>query len=439
MNHKQGHQAAPPPPAFFIRLATSVIVSVFGGLALWSITAPIDGAVLASGQVVVETNRKAVQHLEGGVIGEILVREGDAVRQGETVARLDDTVQRANVALIEGQLTELYARRARLEAERDEGEDLAQPRGIATVMSSSAFAEKLKGQRTLLVARQQTRQKQLALLEEGIVQQNERIAGLNARISSLQEQIRLFREELSGALELREKGYVPATRVRELERDTKALEGDRSALEASVAEARSRIAEARLEVERLFDAGREEAISELRDLDVSIAELEERRITAMDALERTAIKAPQSGRVLGLAVHTIGGVVPPGAPLMEIVPGDDHLLVAARVAPKDVDKVRDGQETLVRFSALGTRVTPETSGAVRSVSADSMTDEVTGVPFYLVMIDIPGGEELQSLLGEQTLVPGMPVETFIRTGSRPAISYLLRPLTDSLARSMREE
>ncbi|MEM9257793.1 MAG: HlyD family type I secretion periplasmic adaptor subunit [Pseudomonadota bacterium] len=439
MNDMNAGGVSPQDPAFFLKLASTVIVVVFGGLITWSVAAPIDGAVLARGQVVVETNRKAVQHLEGGVIGEILVREGDTVRQGQTVARLDDTVQKANVALVDGQLTELYARRARLEAERDEGDDLAQPRGVEVILASAAFSEKIDGQRSLFEARRQTRRRQVLLLEERVVQQKERISGLYARISSLEEQIRLFREELSGAHELREQGFIPATRVRELERDTKALEGDRSALDASVAEARSIIAEAKLEIERLYDAGREEAISELRDLDVSIAELEERRITAIDALERTAIKAPQSGRVLGLSVHTIGGVVPPGAPLMEIVPGNDRLLVSARVAPEDVDKVRDGQETLVRFSALGSRVTPETGGVVTTVSADSIDDEATGVPFYLVMVDIPGGEELQSILGEQRLVPGMPVETYIRTGSRPAISYLLRPLTDSLARSLREE
>ena len=210
-------------------------------------------------------------------------------------------------------------------------------------------------------------------------------------------------------------------------------------MRAGVAEATSIIAEANLEIERLHEAGREDAITELRDVEVSISELEERRVTAAQTLSRTEVRAPQAGRIMGLNVHTVGGVIAPGEAVMEIVPRGDRLQVAARVAPRDVDKIHAGQETVVRFSAFGARMTPEATGVVRTVSADSFYDDATGAAYYLVVVDIPQDEELSDLLRGAVLVPGMPVEAFIRTGSRPAISYFLKPLTDALARSMREE
>ncbi len=436
---KDHHEFLPAQAKFYDKLGFGAVIAVFGGLIAWSIIAPIDGAVIAGGQVTVESNRKTVQHLEGGVVGEIAVREGDLVEKGDVVARLEDTVQKANAALIDSQLTESYARRARLEAERDRADSLSTARGAADILNGKVFKEKLFGQEQLFEARRTTRRTQVSLLEERVVQQEERIGGLNAQIAALRDQSRLIGEELAGVRELHAEGYAPTTRLRELEREAKRLAGERGALMAGVAEAQSVISEARLEIERLKEAGREEAITELRDVEVTISELEERRITALDALERTEIRAPQSGRVLALSVHTVGGVIAPGAPLMEIVPDGDRLQVAARIAPQDVDKIRPGQETLVRFSAFGSRRTPEATGAVKTVSADAMSDQASGAPYYLVLIDIPEGETLSAILNGEALIPGMPVEAFIRTGSRPAISYLLKPLADSIARSMREE
>lgn len=439
MTEQAESRPRPASAGFFIKLAVGVITAVFGGLLLWSVVAPIDSAVIAAGQIVVESNRKTVQHLEGGVIDELLVREGQRVNRGEVVARLEDITPKANLALIDGQLLELYARRMRLEAERDNTDVIAPPRGIAEVLLLPAFDEKRVGQVQLHQARKTTRATQIELLRERIVQQEERINGLKMQITSLRDQKALIEDELAGVRELYEQGYAPKTRVRSLERESKRLGGERGALRAGVAEAQSVIAEAMLEIARLNEATREEAIAELRNIEVSIAQLEERRITAVDSLRRTEIRAPQAGRVLGLTAHTIGGVIAPGAPIMEIVPDGDRLQVAARVAPKDVDKVRAGQETLVRFSAFSSRRTPEAGGFVKHVSADAITDQVTGTAYYLVVMDIPEEEALEQLLNGESLVPGMPVETFIRTGSKPAIAYLLKPLTDSLARSMRED
>ncbi len=428
----------PAGPEFYIKLGFFTILALFGGFTFWSVVAPIDGAVIATGRVVVESHRKSVQHLEGGVIEAIMVREGDEVEAGEVVATLEDTVQKASLALIDGQLTELYARRARLEAERDGEDGLAAPRGESAVIESNAFAAKLAGQTQLFDARRTTRLTQIDLLRERIVQQNERIGGLNAQIDSLRDQRRLIEDELVGVRELNAKGYSPTTRVRALERESRRLTGERGASRAKIAEVISIIAESELEIERLQETGREEAITELRVVEVSIAELEERRIAAAEKLERTQIRTPYAGRVLGLMVHTEGAVIAPGAPLMEIVPRGDKLQVAARVAPRDVDKIQAGQDTLVRFSAFGARMTPETTGVVKFVSADSFVDEQTGIAYYLVMVEIPQGEGLSKILNNAALVPGMPVETFIRTGSQPAISYFLKPLTDALSRAMRE-
>ena len=423
--------------AFFNRLGFGVIFAVSFALIFWSIAAPIDSAVLAVGRVVVETNRKTIQHLEGGMVGEVLVREGDLVSQGQV--RLDDTVPRANASLIDGQLVELYARRARLESERDSRSDLGAVRGAEEILATSAFKEKLTGQRMLFDARQTTLVTQSALLQEKIVQQQERIIGIRAQLRSLRNQLRLIQDELNGVRELHAQGYAPATRVRALERELERITGERGSLEAGIAEAESAIASAKLEIERLIEDRREQAITELREVEVKISELEERRIAAVDALRRTEIRAPQSGRVLGLAVHTVGEVTGPGESLMEIIPDGDKLFVDARIATRDVDKVRQDQETLVRFSGLGSRNTPEVQGTVINVSADSIVDDSTGAAFYVVRIEIPEGEVLSKELNGETLVPGMPVEAFIRTGSRPAISYLLKPLTDSMTRSFREE
>lgn len=429
----------PVESRFYERIGFGAVLAVVGGIAFWSIAAPIEGAVIAGGQVVVESNRKIVQHLEGGVIGSIAVREGDLVREGDIVARFDDTIARADAALIDAQLTELYARRARLEAERDGGRVLAKARGGAELLASPAFEEKRAGQARLFKARRETRRTKISLLDERIVQQRERIGGLKAQLAALRDQISLINEDLKAVEALHARGYAPTTRLRELKRAAKGSIGERGALTAAVAEATSVIAEARLEIERLGEADREQAIAELRDAEVAISELEERRLAARHTLQRTEVRAPQSGRVLSLSVHTVGGVVAPGEPLMEIVPEGDRLQVAARIAPQDVDKIRPGQETLVRFSAFNARRTPEAKGAVKTISADVVNDAATGAAYYRVLVDIPEGDDLAAVLSDQKLMPGMPVEAFIRTDSRPALSYLLKPLTDSMARSMREE
>lgn len=424
----------------FVRLGWIAAAAVFGGLLLWSILAPINSAVIAPGQLSVETNRKTIQHLEGGVIRKIHVREGQAVKAGDLLIELDDTVTRANVDLLTAQLAEAVARYARLISERDglseiPGDSLA----FDLAPKDLDFAANLAGQRKLLEAREQTKKTQIALLEERIVQQSKRIQGYSTQLRSLREQSRLVGEELDGVKRLNAEGFAPTTRVRELERAREAIAGQQGQLTASSAESESVISEAKLEIERLKQQSREDAIKESQDLEVQISGLTERRTAALDALKRSEIRAPEDGVVLGLSVHTVGGVITPGTPVMELVPRGDELLIAARIATRDVDKVRPGQEAVIRFAALNARVTPEAMGRVRQVSADNFVDKETGIPYFLVLIDLPPKEELDRVLRGQELQPGMPAESFIRTGARPALSYLLKPLTDAFSRALREE
>ncbi len=433
------NSSSPAPAASFVRFGLGIVFAVFGGLFLWSILAPIDGAVIAPGQVSVESNRKTIQHLEGGVVREILVRENQMVAQGEVLVRLDSVITQANLARVDSQLAELYARRTRLLAARDGAVALGISAGVPEVLASAMFRAMLDGQRELFAARKATLARQIELLEERITQQRQRITGLHAQRTSIAAQLVLIEDELESVRGLYEKGFAPLTRLRALERESERLNGERGALSASLAEADSVIIEAQLEIERIKETSREETITELRDVELSIAELEETRVTAADALVRGEIRAPQAGRVIGLAIHTIGGVVGAGDSLLDIVPADARLEIAARISPTDVEKVQAGQEATIRFSSFSARMTPQADGVVRSVSADSLIDQVTGAPYYLVLIDLPDADLLADVLRGELLVPGMPTETFIKTGKQPAISYLLRPLTDALARAFRED
>ncbi len=424
----------------FTRLGRNYAAAVFGGLLLWSIVAPINSAVIAPGQLAVESSRKTIQHLEGGVIRKIHVKDAQEVKAGDLLIELDDTVTRANVDLLTAQLEEAVARHARLLAERD---------GLAEIPDDSLafrsappgldYSTNLDGQRRLLQAREATKKTQIALLKERMVQQTKRIEGYATQIKSLREQARLIGEELEGVKKLNAEGFAPTTRVRELERAKESIAGQKGQLVAASAEAESEISEAELEIERLKQQSREDAIKEAQDLEVQISGLTERRTGALDALKRSEIRAPDDGVVLGLTYHTVGGVISPGFPVMEIVPKDDALMVAAKISTRDVDKVRAGQEAVIRFTAFNARVTPEAIGSVRQVSADNLVDKNTGAPYFLVIIDLPPASELNKMLGGQKLLPGMPAESFIQTGSRPAISYLLKPLTDAFSRAMRED
>ncbi len=421
----------------YVFVGVSVAATVFGGLLLWSLFAPIDGAVIASGVVTVESNKKTVQHLEGGIVDKILVTEGQAVTKGQLLIRLDDTVTKANLAVVRDQLIELSAREGRLRAERDGAAEIDWPHFLHQIWDEPDVRDVTDGQHNLFRVRRETRHEELALLNKRIRQLGDEIDGLNAQVKSKQNQIQIIREELNGLRLLHQKGHVPITRILLLEREAEQLLGDKGAHIAEIARANNRIGEAGIEINRLHSAFQEEVIAELRDIKVQVQERLEEKITAEDTLRRLDVLAPQSGYVLELQIHTQGGVVQAGQPIMYIVPKNDELVVEVNVEPKDIDNVTLHSPARIRFSSFNQRTTPEIEGRVTRVSNDLISDQEQQTSYYRVRIGIED-EEIARLNGLE-LLPGMPTEAFIRTGERSALSYLLKPLTDAFSRSMKED
>ena len=419
----------------FFFIGWIVIFMVFGGLGAWSIFAPFEGAVLASGSVAVENQNKAVQHLEGGIVAEILVREGTQVEEGELLIRLDGTTIEAQLASLDAQLTDLIAREARLKAERDGRSDVTPRTGAEAVTEAPEMADALTSQKTLLTARAKSRATQISILEQRIQQLQRRVEGLKAEVLSKTQQSLIIDEEVSGLEELEAEGLTPKSRLLALRRERSALMGSAESLRAEIAATEVQMGEARLEKLRLTEGFQEEVIGELTQVQTELASLLQERTAAVDRLGRLDIRASQSGRVLGVRTHTVGGVIQGGEPIMHIVPRDDRLVATVRILPQDIDKITIGQVARLRFSAFSMRETPEVEGKVLKVSADAVVDEKTGMSFYEVVVELPS----QTPLGDQfVLVPGMPVEAMMQTESRNALSYLTKPLTDSIAKTFRE-
>jgi HlyD family secretion protein len=420
-----------------IAAGAAAIVLLMGGIGGWAATTELSGAVIAPGMLVVDGSAKKVQHPGGGVVAELLVREGKRVEAGEVLLRLDETVTRAGLALVAKGLDQLLARQARLEAERDGLDELAFPPGLAVRAQDGEVLRAMEGERRLFEHRRAARAGEKAQLAERIEQLHEQIRGLDAQQEAKAREIALIEEELAGVRALFAKGLVPVMRVNALDRSAARLGGERGQLVAAIAEARGRIVETELQILQIDQELRREVAAELREVEGRQGELEERRIAAEDELARVELKAPIAGMVHELAVHTVGGVIAEGEELMRIVPRQADLTVEARVAPQDVDQLRTGQPALLRFVAFNQNRTPELTGEVSRISADLVVDDQAGTGFYRVGITIP--QEEAARLGGLRLVPGMPVEAFIRTGDRTVLSYLSKPIGDHAARAFREE
>ena len=405
----------------------------FGG---WAASASIQGAVIASATVVVETNSKKVQHAEGGIVAELKVREGDRVSSGQLLVKLDETDTQANLAIIDAQLNELLARQARLEAERDTVDVISFPAELVARRHEPKIGRILQGQEKLFAARRTATLGEKEQLGQRISQIEDEIEGLKAQRVSKVKQISLIGDELEGLRDLQKQGLVPLPRVRALEREQARLEGEWGELVANIARAGGRVGETRLRIIQIDQDALKEILSELRDAQGKIAELQERRVAAETRLGRTEIRSPKSGFVHQLNVHTVGGVIQAGEPVMVIIPERDVLVLEAMVEPQYIDQVGVGQTASIRLSAFDQRTTPELNGEVIRVSADLMQDKATGAPYYTVRIKLAPSE--LERLGEKTLKPGMPAEAFIQTESRSAISYLLKPLTDQVMKAFRE-
>lgn len=428
---------APTNPWSSIIAGFIVVFGALGGFGAWSAFASLSSAVVAQGTVKVYSNRKKVQTLEGGVVTELAVKNGDRVDIGDILVTLDRTRAAASHSIMQSNYDTSRAVVARLQAERDGREKIAYPEGLAERLENSSVGEILAAQEKLFSVRRATLNGQIAIVQERIGQLDEEIEGLNAQVHSKDRQLKLIEEELSGLRELYKKGYTTRTRILSLEREAANLGGERGEHLAAIAQSRRLIGEAELETVQIKKNFNEEVVTELQQKESELFDLEERLNATNYSLEQTEISATAQGVVVGLAVHTVGGVLQPGETLLEIVPENDLLIVEAKVLPVDVDNVRIGLEADVQFTAFSQRTTPKLQGDVIYVSADSLIDPDTKAPFFVARIAIP--EDEVARLDEKTLQPGMPADVLIITGERTPMNYLVKPIKESMDKAWRED
>ncbi|WP_253282821.1 MULTISPECIES: HlyD family type I secretion periplasmic adaptor subunit [unclassified Ruegeria] len=421
-------------PALVGFLALFLLV---GGLGYWAVKTRLAGAIVSSGVIEVQSNRQVVEHPDGGVVGEIFVRDGDVVSSGDMLLRLDDTFLSSEQTIVEAQLFELLVRRARLEAERDGLTPAELTTQLTEVQKEYGIgADLIAGQQNLFEARLETLSRQDEQLRKQVVQIESEIEGTQAQLVSLRRQVELIEDELEDQQSLLNRGLTQTSRVLALQREEASLNGEIGRLEAAVARLRGQIASTEIQIVELTATRREEAITTLRDVQAQVAELSERRLSLSERLTRLDIRAPVTGRVYGSQVFALQSVVQPGEPMMYIVPQDTPLLVAARVDAIHVDQLHVGQPVALRFPAFNQRETPELDGQVYNVSADTFTDEQSGFTFYRAEVELNDGQ-IDRLNGQE-LLPGMPVEALIKTDERTPLSYLVKPMADYFNRAFRE-
>jgi HlyD family secretion protein len=414
------------------------LLLLVGGFGTWSVVSNIAGAVIASGRIEVDRNRQIVQHPDGGVVSDIMVDEGDTVALGQVLIRLDATLLQSQLLITEGQLFELIARRGRLEAERDGTPTITFEDEVLVAAGKRAeVADLIDGQQRLFEARKESTARETEQLEKRRGQISNQIEGINAQQDSLRRQIELIGRELENQKSLLDRGLAQAGTVLNLERASADLEGSLGELIASEAQAEGRITEIDIEILKLGTRQREEAITRLRDLQYRELELAEQRRSLIDRLDRLDITAPVSGIVYGLQVHAPRSVIRPADPVLYLVPQDRPLVIAAKVETTDIDKIFVGQSVTLRFSAFDQRQTPELFGTVTQVSADAFEEANSPVSYYRAEIELNEGER-ERLPDGTVLIPGMPVETFIRTNDRSPMAYLVKPLADYFTKAFRE-
>jgi HlyD family secretion protein len=417
------------------RLIAGLIVAGFlvFGVGSWAAIATLSGAVIASGLIVVDSNSKKVQHPSGGVVGEILVKNGDAVAANDVLLRLDDTQTRAALGIVVSQLVELIGRKARLMAERDDAPEIEFPADFASIAPDAGRVA--AGERRLFEARRKTTAGQKAQHRERIEQLRHEVTGLSSQRDAKARELGLIREELARLTDMYRRNLLPVTRVLAMQREEARIDGEHGALVAQIARASGQIGEIELQILLIDQTLQSDAQKELREIEGRIAELSERRVAAEDQLKRIDLRAPIGGTVHELSIYTVGGVIAQGETLMLIVPNDDRLVIEVRVSPVDIDQLKLGQPSVLRFPAFNLRTTPEVHGKVTRISADLTREAQTGQSFYVARVQ--ADEAALATLGRK-LVPGMPVEAFIETGQRTALSYLVKPFTDQLARAFKE-
>ncbi|MGI3169413.1 HlyD family type I secretion periplasmic adaptor subunit [Pseudooceanicola sp. C21-150M6] len=435
---KKAAPADPWSPRGPLIAGAITLVLLVGCFGVWSVATQITGAVIAPGRLEVDQNRQVVQHPDGGVVSQILVDEGDRVEAGALMIKLDDTQLRSQLSIVENQLFELMARRGRLEAERDDRTTLEfDPLLVEVSQTNATAAELMDGQQRLAEARRATVAQNIEQLGKQRGQIDNQVEGIDAQIESMRQQIGFIKEELASQEDLLSRGLAQASRVLALRRNEADLSGQMGALIAQRAEAEGRITEIDIEILTLRTTRREEAITQLRDILYQELEMAENRRALIEQLNRLDITAPVSGVVYGLTVFAERSVIRAADPVLYIVPQDRPLVIAARVPITDIDQLRLNQPVMVKFSAFDQRSSPELQAHVAQISADAFTDEATGVSFYRTEILLDEGQRERLPEGSE-LIPGMPVEAFIRTHERTPMAYFLHPFLSYFDKAFRE-
>jgi HlyD family secretion protein len=412
----------------------ALVVLLFLGIGGWAASSSLSSAVIAPGRVVVDSSNKKIQHPTGGIVKEIRVKNGDSVEAGDVLMRLDDTQTRATLGIVQSQIVELTARKTRLGAERDGTSEIVFPDGfVEAAVESRRIAA---GEQRLFEARRKNAEIKKAQLAERIGQYRHELEGLEKQERAKARESALVNEELARLEDMYKRELVPVTRILAMRRDAVRIEGEHGALIAQIARVRGQIYEVELKIVEIDESIMLDAQKEYRDVEARLAELNERKIVAEDVLRRVDIRAPRSGMVHELAVHTVGGVIGPGDVIMSVVPMEETRTFEIRVAPTDIDQVAADQPVTLRFPAYNQRTTPEISGTVARVAADVSHDAESGTTYYTARVDVSDQELAR--LGSLKLVAGMPVEAYVQTGARSALSYLAKPVTDQIARAFKE-
>ncbi len=413
-----------------------VLAITFGILGTWGYFAPIDSAALAPGAVAVKSHSKTVQHLDGGIVSELLAKDGDIVNEGDVLIKLDGTEVKAQLEILRGQLITLSAQMARLVAERDRQAAITFPDNIQD-LSDPHIVEARQGENQIFQARKNSHEGEISVLKQRIDQLRSKIEGLKGQRGSKQELLASYKEEEKDLREMLAQGFADKLRLRDIERNHANVGGDIAALTSEIASSEIQIGETKLQILQLEKKFQEEVAGKLGEVQADLYDVSQRVNATADKVIRTDIKAPSSGRVLGLSVHNIGGVITSGKPILDIVPQQEELIVNAQVSPIDIDRVRSGLAAEVRFSAFNQTVIPKVLGKVINLSADRLTDERTGNTYYQAQVELLP-DSYAKLRGFE-LVPGMPAEVFINTGERTVFEYLMQPITNSFARALIED
>ena len=413
-----------------------ILAATFGVLGTWGVFAPLDGAALATGYVTVKSHRKTIQHLDGGIVSELLAKDGDIVKEGDILIRLDTTEIKSQLQILRGQYITLAAQLARLQAERDLLKDIKFPNDLRN-QSDPLIIEAREGEIHIFNARKSAYEGETLVLQQQSNQLSSKLKGLQGQRSSKQILMKSYSEEVVDLKELLAEGYTNQLRLRDTERSYAINSGEIAELTADIASSEIQISELKLKILQIQKNFQENVTEKLGEAQAKLYDVTQRLVAATDKMTRTDIKAPANGRVLGLSVHTIGGVITPGLAILDIVPQKEELIIDAQVSAIDIDRVRVGLLAEVRFSSFNLALTPKMEGKVINLSADHIIDEKTGIPHYQAVIELT--PDSYTKLGNLELLPGMPVEVLIRTGERTVFEYLMQPITNSLARAFIED